>query len=223
MLIIFTLLVIAGVAFAQYRNGLFTSVTMTIQVIFAGLIAFGLWEPIADELETYLADGRFTGYEDCIALVGLFTLSLLGMRLVTNRLNKAMLDFNMLVQQVGGPAAGAVTGYLVSGFLVCVFQTLPLEEKFLGFTPRSADEPAFRSYLPADRVWLALMRRAGVYPLSWDEDNPAADSSFDRYVTFDRNGTFEMRYARFRRHSDKRTPAVLRYEGEFERELTRKK
>jgi uncharacterized membrane protein required for colicin V production len=223
MLVIFSLLVIAGVALAQYRNGLFTSVAMTIQVMLAGLIAFELWEPVADELDTYLADGRLAGYEDCIALVGLFALSLFGMRLITNRLNKMMIDFNPIVQQVGGPAAGVVTGYLVSGFLVCVFQTLPVDENFMGFTPRAEKESPLRRYMPADRVWLALMRRAGAYPLSWDEDNPNESENLKRYVTFDRDGTFEIRYARFRRHSDKRTPPTLRYEGEFESELSRKK
>ena len=30
-------------------------------------------------------------------------------------------------------AIGAITGYLVAGFLFCMVQTLPLSEKFLGF------------------------------------------------------------------------------------------
>lgn len=221
MLLILSIIVVLIVAGSQYRNGIFTSATMLIQVLLAGLVAFGLWEPLADELDPLLHDGRMAGFEDCIALTGLFAGAVLGLRLMTNRINKEPFDFNPIAQQFGGPAIGLVTGYLVSGFLICVLQTLPLEAEFLGFTPRQPDEPSLRSYIPADRVWLAMMRRAGAYPFAWAEDRPDADSQFDRWATFDRAGTFEMRYLRFRRHAPGREPPG--YRGEFERELARKK
>jgi uncharacterized membrane protein required for colicin V production len=221
MLLIFTLIVIVLVAGSQYRNGIFTSATMLIQVLLAGVVAFGLWEPIADELDGMLQDGRLAGFEDCLVLTALFAGTIMILRLVTNRINKEPIDFNPIAQQIGGPAIGLVTGYLVSGFLICVLQTLPLDEDFLGFTPRRADESALRSYLPADRVWLAMMRRAGAYPLSWEDENPDADTPFDRYATFDRGGTFEMRYLRYRRHTERRGP--MTYQGEFEKDLGRKR
>jgi uncharacterized membrane protein required for colicin V production len=221
MLILFTLVIMLVVAASMYRNGIFTSLTMLIQVPLAGLLAFGFWEPVADELDSFFQDGPLAGYEDCIALTLLFVISLTILRLVTNRLNKEMIDFNWLAQQIGGPVIGLATGYLVAGFLICVFQTLPLDENFLGFSPRRKDEPALRSVIPGDRVWLALMRRAGAYPLCWEEDNPDLDEPFDRCVTFDRDGTFELRYERYRRHSDKRGP--MPYQGEFDKELRRNK
>jgi uncharacterized membrane protein required for colicin V production len=220
MIVLFTLIVIAVVAFMQYRNGLFTSVAMIAQVLLAGLVAFAFWEPIADELDAYFADGKLAGYEDCIVLVSLFSLTLGGLRFVTNKLNKAMIDFKWTIQQVGGPAAGVVTGYLVSGFLVCVFQTLPVEENFAGFTMRKEGEPALRRYVPADRVWLALMRHAGAYSLAWTEAKEGDDNPFDRWATFDGAATYELRYARYRRHNDKRGP--MNYRGEFDAELGRK-
>jgi hypothetical protein len=89
MLLLFTLILVAGVALAQYRNGLFTSVTMLMQVIIAGLVAFGLFEPVADELDGYWQAGAMAGYEDCIALAVLFAVTLAVLRLITNRyLNK---------------------------------------------------------------------------------------------------------------------------------------
>ncbi len=221
MILLFSFIVIAVVAFFQYRNGLFTSVAMLIQVVLAGLIAFGFWEPVADELDAYFRDGRFAGYEDCIVLAALFSLALLGLRLITNRLNKAMIDFNTIAQQIGGPAVGAVTGYLLSGFLLCMMETLPLEDKFLGFEPRKADEAGLRSYFPADRVWLSLMRHAGAYPLSWKEAKGDADNAYDRSETFDRHGTFELRYLRHRRHTEKEQ-RPMPYHGEFGAELGRR-
>ena len=67
MLVILSLIVVLIVAGSQYRNGIFTSATMLIQVLLAGLIAFGLWEPVADELDGLLQDGRLAGFEDCMA------------------------------------------------------------------------------------------------------------------------------------------------------------
>ena len=61
------------------------------------------------------------------------------------------------------------------------------------------------------------MRHAGAYPLAWTEDNEDAESAFDRWATFDREGTYELRYARYRRFTEKRQP--LTYQGEFERQL----
>jgi hypothetical protein len=224
MLLLFTLIVMGIVAFFQYRNGLFTSVTMTIQVVLAGIIAFMLWEPVADEIDPALVGGRFAGFEDCVAMVGLFCASVFGMRLLTNRLNKDMIDFHPMVQQIGGPAAGLLTGYLLAGFLICVFETLPLEENFLGFAPRKENEPSLRSYLPPDRVWLALMRQVGAYSLWWketEEPPPEPASVYDRSTTFDRDGTFELRYSRFRRHGPSGRPDY--YTGEFRHELGRDK
>jgi hypothetical protein len=66
------------------------------------------------------------------------------------------------------------------------------------------------------------MRHAGAYPLSGTEERPEEDLVVDRTSTFDRNGTFELRYARYRRHSEKR-PQPATYQGEFDRELGRKK
>src|SRR4051812_13852607 len=177
--------VILGVAYAQYRNGLFTSAAMLVQVILAGLIAFNFWEPIADMLDSSFQRSMLAGTEDLIALALLFSVAVGAMRTVTNRLAPELLDFHGYTQQIAAGVIGLVTGYLVTGFLVCAVQTLPLDEKFLGYEPRgpSGTESGLTSLFPPDRVWLALMRYAGAYPLSRREDNPEGDTLYDRYWT----------------------------------------
>jgi hypothetical protein len=60
------------------------------------------------------------------------------------------------------------------------------------------------------------MHRAGAYPFSNQVVNREAESYYDRYLTFDRDGSFELRYARYRRYGDGREP--LPYLGyEFDR------
>jgi hypothetical protein len=214
ILIIATFVIMLVVAYAQFRNGLFGAVAMLVQVVIAGLVTFWLWEPLANALDSAFRGGKMAGYEDWLALTLIFVVALAGLRFVTNQINPNMIEYNGIAQQIGGAVVGLFTGYLVAGFIVCVLETLPLEQNFLGFEPRAKDEPGYRSYLPPDRVWLGMMRYAGAYPLSWTADNDAAASAFDRYPTFDRHGTFELRYERHRRHAEGKGP--LPYSGEFE-------
>ncbi|MSQ93389.1 MAG: CvpA family protein [Gemmataceae bacterium] len=220
ILMIFTLVLMVGTGVSQYRNGLFSAVAMLIKVLIAGLVAFGFWEPIADFLDPVFQNNTLAGSEDMISMVVLFSLTLFVLRLLTNYLAPDMIDAHGVLQYFGGGGVGILTGYLVAGFLICAMQTLPLDDKFLGFEPRSNNEPAYRSVYPPDRVWLVMMRHAGAVPFSWkEEEQPAGDSLMERYVTFDRDGTFELRYRRYRRGMEGRPPVV--YFGEFDKELGR--
>jgi hypothetical protein len=220
MLTFLAVLIIVIVAYAQTREGLFSALTMFVNVIVAGIVTFNFWEPVTDELDVIFAGGLLAGYEDTFVLTVLFTMSLILLRVVTNKLVPQQIAFPGYLQQAGGGLFGLLTGYLVAGFLVCVLETLPWHENFLSFRPRADGETALRKYLPPDRAWLALMRHAGARSLAWKEDR-AAENPYDRYLTFDSAGTFELRYLRYRRHGDKREP--LRYEGELDRELRKEK
>jgi uncharacterized membrane protein required for colicin V production len=233
MIVVATLLIMLAGAYAQYRNGLFTSVAMLIMVFISGLVAFGFWEPIADFLDRVFQNNALAGCEDMIALTLLFSVTLFALRMATNYIAPDLIDEHGALQHLGGAAVGLVTGYFVAGFLICAMQTLPLDERFMDFQPRGYDdasgnlkaepnEPPYRSIFPGDRVWLALMWRAGIAPLSWKEDPEMAGApAEERYLTFDRKATFELRYLRYRRSTETRGP--LPYFGEFDRELGKQK
>lgn len=218
MLTTICVLMILAVGYAHLRDGLFTALCNLVNALIAGVIAFGFFEPIADWLEGSLQGGAAAGYEDFSALIVLFVFSVIVLRAITNRLAPDMLDFPANAQY-GGAVLGLITGYFVTGFLLCAMQTLPWHESFLGFQPRVANDSGPRSIFPPDRVWLAMMRYAGAHALAWEEEQPKAESRYDRYRTFDRYGTFEQRYLRYRRFNDKRGPMI--YEKELERELYR--
>ncbi|MBI1831182.1 MAG: CvpA family protein [Planctomycetes bacterium] len=218
MLLVFTVVIMLGCGVAQYRNGLFTSVAMLISIVFSGLVAFNFWEPIADWLDPLLQGSTLAGCEDMVCLSVLFSIVLAALRVITNSFAPDMLEEHGWLQHFGAFAVGAVTGYLASGFLICAMQTLPLDERFLDFQPRIAGEPIYRALVPGDRVWLAMMRHAGAGPLSGKEDPDAAGlPAVERFRTFDAHATFELRYWRYRRHSETRGP--MPYFGEFEKEV----
>jgi hypothetical protein len=189
MILFLTLAIVAIVAYSRVREGLLTAVTHLVNVLLAGLVAFNYFEPVAAELQKALKGSFLDGFEDALALFALFAAPLALLRVVCNNLANTELDLPALPQQIGAGAVGGMTGYLLAGFLVCALQTLPWGEKFLGFDP-SVDPQgsAIRSVMPPDRVWLALMHRAGAGPFS-----------SEGATTFDPEGTFELRYARQRR------------------------
>ncbi|MBI1915465.1 MAG: CvpA family protein, partial [Planctomycetes bacterium] len=167
MLAFFTLLIMLGVCYAFWREGLFTTCCMFINVVLAGLIAFFFFEPIADELDALVQGSFLSGYEDCFSLIFLFSLTLGLLRLATNSFAYTELDFPPGLLRGGCVVFGLLTGYLVAGFLLCAMQTLPLPEDFMGLEVRTNENQpkTLRRLLPPDRVWLAMMHRAGAGPL----------------------------------------------------------
>jgi hypothetical protein len=219
-----TVVIMLIVAYAYSREGLFTACTMAINVLLAGLVAFNFWEPLAALLDPMLSGSFLHGYEDTVCLILLFAVTLGLLRTVTNNLARSRVQFQGWLQSGGAILFGLLTGYLVSGFLICTIQTLPWHENFMFFEAKyeTGPEHLLRHVMPPDRVWLGLMHRAGAYAFSNREDarRETAASYYDRYVTFDKYGNFELRYARYRRYGDNRDP--MPYLGEFDQELSRR-
>jgi hypothetical protein len=189
MLSILCVIVILAVGYAYFREGLLTAVTMLVNVFLSGLVAFNFFEPLAASLESTFDGSFLSGFEDALALFVLFAGCLGLLRLATHSLATTELGLPPLVQQVGAVLVGLLTGYLVAGFLVCMLQTLPWGEKFLGFDYEATQgSQGMRRVMPPDRVWLALMHRAGQGPLA---DDPAN--------VFDPEGSYQLRYTRLRR------------------------
>jgi hypothetical protein len=188
MIVFATAAIVIIVAYAHSREGVLTAAAMMVNVFIAGLLAFNFYEPLAEQLEDILANSFLEKLEDALSLVILFSLALGGLRVVTSGLASTELDLPALPQQIASVAFGAVTGYLLAGFLFCMVQTLPVGEKFLGFEyeVNSTVASGMRRLIPPDRVWLALMHRASVGPLS--QESP-----------FDPEATFELRYGKLRR------------------------
>jgi len=207
MLTLLTILIMLGLAYLFLIQGLATAFMMFCNMMLAGLIAFNFWEPLADLLDPLLSHSFFVGYEDAVCLTGLFAIAFALLRLTTNTLSGAVIEFHPLAQRIGGAFFGLATGYLLSGFLVSVLQTLPWHESFWGYEADwQSHESGLDNVLPPDRIWLSMMHRAG-----------EAGFARGRHSTFDPEATFVIRYARFRRYSDQRDP--LPYNGEFDREL----
>jgi hypothetical protein len=220
-----TVAIMLAVGYAYLREGVFTAFCMFFNVFVAGLMAFNFWEPLADLLDAPFAGSFLHGYEDLLCLVALFGVTLGGLRTITNAIARSQLKYPGWLRQLGGVLFGLSTGYLVAGFLLCTLQTLPWHENFMNFEPHLDEEGGggMRRIMPPDRVWLALMHKAGAYAFANNEDPDPQfaeqQSAYARYLTFDKYGNFSLRYARHRRYNEVRE--ALMHQGEFERQLGR--
>ena len=176
MLAVLTLFVMGVVVFSMMREGLFGALCYLFGVVFAGLVSFHCWPALAGALEDSFQGSFLANHEDALALYGVFALVLGLCRVVSNVIASRELDLPPQMSQIGGGVVGAVTGYLLAGFLVCAMQTLPWDEKFLGYSPPETDPAANKStgsiskkVLPPDQIWLKLMRHASL-KIFEDED-----------------------------------------------------
>ncbi|WP_020473210.1 CvpA family protein [Zavarzinella formosa] len=198
MLAVMTLFVMGFVVFSMMREGLFSALCYLFGVVFAGLISFHFWPPLANALEDSFQGSFLANYEDAVALYVIFAIVLLLCRVTSNAIAGRELDIPPQMSQIGGGIIGAVTGYLVAGFLVCALQTLPWEEKFLGYQPPPTEPTAGRGYgfiskkvIPPDQMWLKLMRHASL-KIFEDEDLSYAKSA----EPFD---VFTYQFSKYRR------------------------
>jgi hypothetical protein len=204
-----TVVIMAVVAYAFWREGPLTGFAMCFNVLVAGLLAFNFFEPVADLLEPILAGTFLEGIEDALAMMLIFLPVLMLLRLAANSAAPTHMEYPPILYRGGAVVFGLVTGYLLSGFLVCVLQTLPLPQNFLTFEDYEPGKP-LRKVLPPDLVWLAMMHR-----LSGASLTRGLDPDTDQPIRFDRNGSFELRYSRYRRWGEDGT--ARQYRGEIEK------
>ncbi len=186
-----------GLGVLQLREGVLRAWLLFINVFFAGLLAFDWFEPTARAVA--LLGPGWDLFADAVAMSGLFCVVLLSLRAITGRLIGGEPALPWLVRRAGGFGLGAATGYVTAGIVLCMVQTLPLPERFLGYDP----EHGLGLGAP-DRVWLATVHRASGVVF----DRPRGQTRW-----FDADGSFIVRYARYRRRATDGTGKPNR--GEF--------
>ena len=201
LLEILSLILILGLAVLQGFEGAFRAWTLLVNVFVAGLVAFDWFEVFARAVGE--SSPVLDPYADALVLTVLFCLILVLLRCLTVSLAPSEPVLPRVVRSGVGAACGAVTGYLVSGLLLCIVQTLPLPQRFLGYDPSRG-----MGLGSPERVWLSAMHRASGVVFDW----PRGQTRW-----FDADGSFIPRYTRYRRLPESGLPE--RNRGEFPRIL----
>jgi hypothetical protein len=166
------------VTVALWKEGLWASLVMLLQVVLAATVATAWYERVVAMLEPRLPS--YTYLLDFVALWGLFCLILLGLREATDRLSRTKIRLRRPVELFAGPVVAALAGWVVTCFTAASLHVAPLPRNFVQSTP----EARMLFGLAPDRKWLAWTRGA---TLKGPFAVPAA--------AFDKDADFIIRYA----------------------------
>lgn len=157
------LAVMGVIVWCVASEGLWGSAHTFLCVLIAALLAMNYFEPLAGMLEGML--GGFRYYADIIALVGLFTAFVFGLRLAAEQISPVFIQLPNTADQIGRWVFAALTGYLTMAFLLTSLHTAPLPREFIGFKPERAN---FFGMAP-DRQWLGFTQYVTEKPFGWIE------------------------------------------------------
>lgn len=154
MIDIVLLLIIGVVAWCVASEGVWGAAFIVLSVLFSGLLAMNLFEPVAAFLTGIGGGGNWGYYCDIIALLGLFGLGVAGLRALTDYLMPTYVQVHPLIYDVGRWGLGLVAGYLTMAIVATSLHTAPLPRSFAGFNPGPNNRLLFG--IAPDRQWLAF-------------------------------------------------------------------
>jgi hypothetical protein len=130
-------------------SGLWGNLIMIFNVILGGLIATNYFEPLAVWLDEQAPS--YTFFWDFLAMWGIFALSVVVLRAITDILSRVKVRFKKPVELAGGLVCGAIVGWLMVCFTLFSLHTAPLALTSFGggFVPGS---DMFLGMAP-DRMW----------------------------------------------------------------------
>ncbi len=145
--------VILGLTYALTSEGLWGAALMFFNVLFAGMIAFNFYEPLAALLDKA---GINWGFSDTLCLLALFIVTLVALRLTTETLAPAMVRFPMPIYHAGRLIFGLAGACVTVAILLVAYECAPVHKKL--FTAFEYDaKPPFGAGL--DHQWLGFFQR----------------------------------------------------------------
>ena len=178
ILTLILLAVFVTVTAALWKEGIWSSLVMLLNVLLAATVATAWYEKLVAVLEPRLPS--FTYLLDFVALWGLFCLLLLGLREATDRISRTRVKLRRPVELFGGPLVAALVGWVMICFTAATLHTAPVPRDVVQPTP----EARMFFGLAPDRKWLAWVRGATL-------TGPFAVPG----SAFDKDADFIIRYA----------------------------
>lgn len=182
-----TVLILA-MTYALASEGLWGAALMFFNVLFAGLIAFNFYEPLARLIASnasFMAD-----YADMVCLLGLFVIALVILRITTESLAPTMVRFPAALYHIGRWlfALGAAT--LAMAVFLLAFHCAPIHKKmFYGAYPYNL-KPPFG--MGIDWQWLGFFQYStGQIFANFNESNPRDPTNeYGNAKVFDPRGSW---------------------------------
>jgi len=155
---ILVVIFVLGVAYAWMVRGVFNAMIHALCVLFAGAVAFAVWEPLAMILlglsESPLVEGMAWG----VSLIVPFAVMMLLLRVASDKIIKANIRNLKAIDYAGGAAFGIASSVLTAGVLVIGIGYMRLPSTFLGYQPvwYAEDRAGAGSLVENDKLWIPV-------------------------------------------------------------------
>jgi hypothetical protein len=144
---IIILLMILAVAYFQYAQGFFSATLSAICTIFAALIAFSFYEPLVNTI----FQGKMADQSHPLALVVLFALSYVILRVIFDKAVPGNIAVPLLVDKIGAGLMGVVAAVFAAGIFSVAAQMLPFGPSIGGFTRYPTADRGATASIPGQR------------------------------------------------------------------------
>jgi uncharacterized membrane protein required for colicin V production len=165
------LIIVALVTWNVAAEGAWGSAAVLLSVIFAGLFAMNLFEPLANLLQSTIGDDWAIRL-DFISLMVLFGAGVFLLRLMSEKITPGFIAVHSRLYDVCRFGFALMTGYVTMAFLLAALHTAPMPREFLGFTPERKN---FFGFTAPDREWLGFVQYVSEKSMHSSEDGRIFD------------------------------------------------
>ena len=183
------LVVFLAVVAMLIREGLWSNAIMFFNVMTAAMLASNYFETLADWLTRKWPS--FTYLWDFISLWAIFSLVLIVIRLLTDKISRVKVRFKLPVEYAGGIFFALWVGWIMVCFTTFSLHTAPLARNSFGGDFQETPSSNMFFGLAPDKQWLGWM-----YTMSFDGSLARGRDEGDTTTNvFDPKGDFILRYA----------------------------
>ena len=164
------------------REGLWSAMLMFLNVLVAATVATAWFGVLTVSLEKLVPS--YTFLLDFLSMWGIFSIVLLALREITDRVSRTKVKFLRQIELCGAPIVALLSGWVMVAFTATSLHTAAVPRWLVQETPQAR---MFFGLSP-DRKWLSWMRNSSLDgPFAWPRNNERA--------IFDKDADFILRYA----------------------------
>lgn len=177
--------VVLGLTYAIMSEGLWGAALIFFNVLFASVITFNFYEPLATLITQNAGDWSY-GYADLACILILFLVTITILRVTTDSLGPTMIRFPIAVFHAGRVFFGLAAATVATAVMVLAFHTAPVHKKIFDVVGHDT-RPPFGMGL--DHRFLAFFQHTTGYPFStYDERASDPFGEFRNVRAFDPEG-----------------------------------